>query len=226
MTLVLASASPRRKALLAEAGITFEVVPSDVEETREPGESPLDAALRLARAKSACVATRFPNSVVLGADTIVVLGGRDFGKPASLAEARTMLTALSGREHDVLTGVSLLRLRPLQEEAWVCSTRVRFRELGPETIQRYLELAAPLDKAGAYAIQDHGGMIVAAVEGLVSNVIGLPIEEVIERLDAFRVSPVATGSPGRLYVTPSTTNAEGRSHSSDRTGPVRAQRSR
>ena len=185
MTIVLASASPRRRDLLAGAGILFKTVPADVEERRAPGEAPGDAALRLARSKAAHVATRFPGSVVLGADTIVALHDRDFGKPASLDEARSMLAALSGRDHDVLTGVSLLRLRPRQEEAWVCRTRVRFRELGNETIERYLELTAPLDKAGAYAIQDHGDLIVEGVEGLVSNVIGLPIEEVVERLGAF-----------------------------------------
>ena len=185
MTVVLASASPRRRDLLAGAGISFRVVPADVEEAREPGETPDGAALRLAQAKAAHVAVRFPDSVVLGADTIVVLHGLDFGKPASLEEARSMLAALSGRGHDVLTGVSLLRLRPRQEEAWVCRTRVRFRELDSETIERYLAMTTPLDKAGAYAIQDHGSMIVEGVEGLVSNVIGLPIEEVVERLGPF-----------------------------------------
>lgn len=190
MRLVLASASPRRKALLAEAGVAFTVVPADIEETREPEETPSEAALRLARAKAAHVAIRFPDSVILGADTIVVLQHRDFGKPASLDEARRMLAALSGRDHDVLTGVSLLCLRPRHEEAWVCRTRVRFHELDSDTIDRYLELTAPLDKAGAYAIQEHGDMIVEGIDGALSNVIGLPVEEVVKRLEAF--GPVTT----------------------------------
>ena len=185
MDLILASASPRRQQLLREAGYSLTIVPAEIDERRRRGEAPADLALRLARAKAAAVAERHPAGIVLGADTIVVLGDRVLGKPESMAQAREMLRALGGREHRVLTGVALLRLRPPQAASWVCTTAVVFRPLDKALVDRYTRLVNPLDKAGAYGIQEHGDLLVRRVSGLVSNVIGLPVEEVREKLILF-----------------------------------------
>jgi septum formation protein len=180
--LVLASASPRRRQLLQEAGIAIRVDAADVDETALPGETAAAHVRRLALAKADAVAGRHPQALVLGADTVVVLDGVIFGKPADLAHAQRMLAALSGRWHEVLTGVALVCREPAQRQAWVCRTRVRFAALPAETIQAYCTCANPLDKAGAYGIQEHGEMLVAEIAGLRSNVIGLPIEEVVAAL--------------------------------------------
>jgi septum formation protein len=133
-------------------------------------------------AKAEHVAAQRPDAVVLGADTVVVLRGRIYGKPADLVAARQMLLSLSGAEHEVLTGVCLLRLRPAWRDAWVCRSRVRFRRLDDAVIARYCAQVNTLDKAGAYAVQEHGELLVESVDGLTSNVIGLPVEEVQEHL--------------------------------------------
>ena len=180
--LVLASASPRRRELLHAAGIHFVCQPADVDEALLHGENPAAAVQRLARAKAAAVAGRFPHETVLGADTLVVLDGQALGKPRDLDDARRMLGLLSGRTHQVMTGVSLLRLRPPHEETWCCVTDVTFRELSEAVIGEYLGKVHVLDKAGSYAIQECGEMVVAGIRGLRSNVVGLPVEEVAARL--------------------------------------------
>jgi septum formation protein len=182
---VLASASPRRRLLLREAGLRPVIEPADVDETQHPGEVPAEYVLRLARLKAGCVSERLPGAVVLGADTVVVLGQEVYGKPSSVAEARIFLRRLSGRTHHVLTGVCIVRGVPVHEAAWVCRTAVRFGELTDAEIDTYCGLVNTLDKAGAYAIQEHGHMIVAAIDGPRSNVIGLPTEEVLSRLAEF-----------------------------------------
>ncbi|MFA5204509.1 MAG: nucleoside triphosphate pyrophosphatase [Lentisphaeria bacterium] len=182
--LVLASASPRRRELLAAAGVAFEVCPADVDETLLPGEAPTAGALRLARLKAAAVSPRFPDRIVLGADTLVVVDGEALGKPHDQAEARRMLGRLAGRAHEVLTGVCLRRASPPAETAWCARTVVRFRPLDEAAISAYLQRVHVLDKAGAYAIQEHGDRIVAGFDGCFSTVVGLPVEEVTERLAA------------------------------------------
>jgi len=186
MKIILASASPRRRRLLEEAGIEFAVAPADVPEVRPPGEAPEAYALRLAREKAAAVAQNAPDAVVIGADTVVVLGQDVLEKPADFAEARRMLGALSGKTHRVITGVCLLRREPFHEDAWTTTSRVTFRRLSETDIDRYLSLIDPLDKAGAYAVQEYGDLIVERVDGSLTNVIGLPVEEVVARLQAFR----------------------------------------
>ena len=183
--LVLASASPRRRALLEQAGFTVEVAPADVDEAPLPDEGPGEHVRRLARAKAAAVAPRFPDRVVLGADTVVILDGRIYGKPANPAQARAFLAGFSGRDHEVLTGVCLLRLDPPVERTWLARSVVRFKALSAEDIEAYCRLTDPLDKAGAYGIQEHGERIIERVDGLVSTVIGLPVEEVIQALAVF-----------------------------------------
>ncbi len=184
--LILASASPRRRQLLAQAGLAFRVVPADIPERVQPGESPEAAVRRLAQAKAAAVAARFPDAVVLGADTTVALGAVMLGKPRSTAESRAMLRRLAGRRHRVITGVCLLRLQPRRQALlWACTTFVRFRQLSEADIETYLARVHTLDKAGAYAIQESGEILVEAIQGLRSNVIGLPVEEVLDRLREF-----------------------------------------
>ena len=135
-----------------------------------------------ARAKAREVAARHPRSVVLGADTLVWLDGIPLGKPPGLDEARQMLRQLSGRVHEVATGVHLLRMEPRQQAEFHEVTRVRFRNLDESIIDRYLASVDVLDKAGAYALQEHGDLLVETVEGSRSNVIGLPVERTMAAL--------------------------------------------
>jgi septum formation protein len=182
--IVLASVSPRRQQLLAAAGVSFTVVPAHVDETVVAGEPPDVAVVRLARAKARAVAAARPDQVVLGADTLVAVDGTGLGKPADLAEARQMLRRLSGRAHVVYTGVALVRHRPPLDDAWVAATEVVFRPLTDVAIEAYMARVNTLDKAGAYAIQEHGEMLVDRISGLFSTVVGLPVEEVVLRLRA------------------------------------------
>ena len=179
--LLLASASPRRRELLAANHLLFDVQSAEIDESRRNDEAPDAYVLRLATSKAQALADSFPYHLILGADTIVVLDGQIFGKPADLAEAQTMLAKLSARTHHVLTGVCLL---PPGEPplAWVSKTEVTFKLLTAEVIRLYFSLVSPLDKAGAYAIQEHGELLVSSYCGLLSNVIGLPVEVVLQRL--------------------------------------------
>lgn len=181
-SLVLASASPRRRQLLAATGLELVVDTADIDEAVRPGETPLQHVQRLAEAKAQAVAARHPGQIVLGADTVVVLDGVIFGKPADLQDAANMLRRLAGRWHDVLTGVVLVRPPPAALTRWCCRTRVRFKDLTADIIRGYCARVNTLDKAGAYGIQEHGGMLVAEIDGLYSNVVGLPVEEVLAAL--------------------------------------------
>ena len=167
--------------MLREAGIDFEICAVEIDENAVSGESAAQLVCRLAAHKAAAAAELFPGSLCLGADTLVVCGTEICGKPADLAEAEAMLLRLSGRSHSVFTGVSLQR-QPDLCLIWHAETIVHFKQLSPDDIRAYFALVNPLDKAGAYAIQEHGEMIVAGIEGLRSNVIGLPLEQVQERL--------------------------------------------
>lgn len=180
---ILASGSPRRKRLLEGAGLVFDVViaPPDVEEEGiAPGLGAEEEAMRRAQAKAGCVADMNPGALVLGADTVVVLDGEILGKPSGLDDASRMLGLLSGRTHEVITAFTLLGPDSRQEEA--VATKVSFRELDEETIARYAESGEPMDKAGAYAIQGMGGSLVDRVEGSYTNVVGLPVPEVLNML--------------------------------------------
>jgi septum formation protein len=171
--LVLASQSPRRRELLAQLGVALEVRPAHADEAVLPGEAPRDYVLRVARDKARAV----QGDVVLAADTAVVLGGEVLGKPADAGDARRMLRALSGTTHDVLTAVVVRRAAIRLELDALVATRVRFAALSPGEVDWYVATGEPLDKAGAYAIQGAGGAFVLAVEGSVSNVVGLPLAE-------------------------------------------------
>lgn len=174
-TLVLASGSPRRRQLLSQLGIPLEVHAAGVDEAERPGEQAEPFVLRVAADKARAVAPRFPGRVVLAADTAVVREGRLYGKPAGAADARRMLGELSGRTHEVVTGVAVLG--PGGAQSLAVTTKVRFRALSPEEIAWYVATGEPLDKAGAYGIQERGGAFVEAIEGSYSNVVGLPLAE-------------------------------------------------
>jgi len=178
--LLLASASPRRAELLAAAGFAFEVVPAEIDETPLPGETPPSCVLRLAEAKAAIVAGRDRGAVVLAADTVVVADGLILGKPVDDRDAADMLARLSGRNHDVLTGVSV-RADHRQVSA-VERTVVWFHPLSPEEIAWYVASGEPRGKAGAYAVQGLASRFVERIEGSYSNVVGLPVARVYQLL--------------------------------------------
>lgn len=182
MTLVLASASPRRRDLLASLGVAFEVIPSEAEETLPEGLAPEEAALLLARRKGAEVAAARPDSWVLAADTIVVVDNVVLGKPQDAAHALAMLKRLSGREHAVITAFCLVNRSRGVERLCAVKTRVVFRRVAEEDLAAYAASGEPLDKAGAYAIQGGAAGFVEAVEGSYSNVVGLPLERLSEVL--------------------------------------------
>jgi septum formation protein len=174
---VLASASPRRRELLSLIGIAHEVQPANIDETLRPRETPRRFAERLAREKASAVATRDPNMITIGADTIVVINRKILGKPANVAQAAAMLRQLSGREHTVVTAVAVSRgkkLRSVVEEV-----RVRFRTLRAAEIEAYIATGEPMDKAGAYGIQGYGATMVECIEGDYFSVMGLSLVRLV-----------------------------------------------
>jgi nucleoside triphosphate pyrophosphatase len=183
--LVLASASPRRRQLLAEYGYQFTVVPANIEEVTPLHLTPREIALWNARAKARTVAAQRPHEIVLGVDTLVAFGDRIFGKPRDFAEAFAMLSELNGRSHEVFSGVCLIRAATHEEQNLSEVSRVHFRRLTAAEIRAYLVRIGPLDKAGAYAAQDDRGEIIDHVEGSFTNVIGLPMEALAEALSQF-----------------------------------------
>jgi septum formation protein len=180
--LILASASPRRAGLLQQLSLQFQVVASDARELAHEHLTPREICQLNAHRKTRTVAKKFPDSLVLGADTLVFLDGEVLGKPANLEEAFRMLVLLGGRTHQVVTGVNLIHLRAHRERIFAVSSDVTFRPLDAVAIQRYFNKVNPLDKAGAYAIQEEGDLIVEKVSGSFTNVVGLPLERLNEEL--------------------------------------------
>lgn len=180
--LVLASASPRRRDLLAQVGLRPEVVPADVDETPYVGESPDTYVTRVAKAKAEAVAARRGDAVVLAADTTVDLDGRILGKPADVDDARRMLRSLSARTHRVHTGVVVVAEGLVRHQ--VITTLVTFVPVDEVTLEWYLGTGEPFDKAGAYAVQGAGGVLVERVQGSVSNVVGLPLAPTVALLSS------------------------------------------
>ncbi|MGE0155570.1 MAG: Maf family nucleotide pyrophosphatase [Geobacter sp.] len=182
-SIVLASASPRRAELLELAGIPFRVAPADIPEEPLPGEEAIPHALRLAEGKARAAAQREQaGRFFIGADTIVVLDGRIMGKPQDSADAVRMLTALSGRSHEVVTAYCVLDRVTGQDFSDAVRTTVQFKELAATEIQRYVDSGCPLDKAGAYAIQGGAAHMVREIRGSYTNVVGLPTCELYEAL--------------------------------------------
>jgi septum formation protein len=182
---ILASASPRRAELLHEIIPDFDVVPGHADEFQPEHLTPVESCMLNAYRKARTIAKKFPDALVLGADTEVVLGRRIFGKPRDMREAAQMLADLEGREHRVITGVCLLHLRRHWQRTFPAMTRVFFKPLRGDEITNYLDQINPLDKAGAYAIQEHGDSIVEKIDGSYSNVVGLPVERLREELEVF-----------------------------------------
>jgi septum formation protein len=174
---VLASASPRRRELLNLIGIAHEVCPANIDETARPREVPRRHAERLAREKASAVATRDPDLITIGADTLVVVNRKVLGKPADEGEAAHMLGLLSGREHTVITAVAVSRGKKLRSA--IEEVRVKFRRLRDDEIDAYIATGEPMDKAGAYGIQGFGATIVERIEGDYFAVMGLPLGRLV-----------------------------------------------
>ncbi len=189
--LILASKSPRRYELLKQVGLDCEVVPSRVTEDYVRTESPQDHVVRLAEAKARQVATDYPNRWVIAADTIVYIGGSILGKPQSGEEAREMLHRLSGQEHWVLTGFFVCHLGKGKSDKQAVETAVRMKRLTIAEIEWYIKTEEPFDKAGGYAIQGIGSFMIESIRGSYTNVVGLPLCEMIQmlsRLGAITIS--------------------------------------
>ena len=182
--LILASESPRRKVLLEKITAGFTVIPPCVEEL-ESGEDLFKLPESNALLKAENVAERFPEAFVIGADTAVFAENRMLGKPASLHEAAEMLTLLGGRSHKVISGVALVCEAKGVSRSWSTVSEVRFRELSPENIREYMEKVNVLDKAGAYAIQEHPELLGAVWEGETENIIGLPLQKLKSLLEEY-----------------------------------------
>jgi len=183
MKLILASASVRRAEILHDAGLSFTVMSSAVDETPMAGESPGQIVQRLADAKAELVAARAVGpAIVIAADTEVVLDGQVMGKPRTSEDARHMLERLSGRTHSVLTGVTLVRLPDAERRSFIETTHVHFAHIPAEEITRYLGTVEPFDKAGSYAIQGRAGRYVPRIEGCYFNIVGLPLARLCQEL--------------------------------------------
>jgi septum formation protein len=183
MKLILASASPRRAEILRDAGISFTVLSSAIDETPLAGETPQSMVQRLSAAKAELVAARAVGpAILIAADTVVTLDGQIFGKPRSAEDAERMLKLFSGRTHAVVTGVTMIRLPDMERRELTESTLVTFATLSDEDISRYLATDEPYDKAGAYAIQGYAGRYIPRVEGCYFNVVGLPLSRVVAGL--------------------------------------------
>jgi len=180
--LILASASPRRAELLDRMGLSFEILPSGVDESVLPGETPEAHCRRLAVEKAEAVAQQRPGAWVLGADTIVVLGRRLIGKPRDAADAEAILRSLSGSEHRVITGVALVQSGTMQRRVRHASTAIRMRRIDDEEIRRYVSGGGSHGKAGAYAVQEGGDRYIERMDGSFTNVVGLPMELLAEML--------------------------------------------
>ena len=179
---ILASASPRRKDLLRSAGLKLKIIPTSTDETYLQGETPAAHVKRLSRDKANAVAPGHPNALVLGADTIVVIDGLILGKPKNKKQAREMLQRLSNRTHTVFTGFTLVCLDAGLSKTRVVRSSVQFKNIPPDEMDWYVNCDEPYDKAGGYAVQGRGASFIKAIRGSYTNVIGLPLCEVLEEL--------------------------------------------
>ena len=187
---VLASSSPRRRELLKSIGLEFEVIPSHIPEERAKGETPEEYVARLSREKAKAIAEKHPDRWVIAADTTVVLGDQVLEKPADDADAKRMLSAISGDTHIVFTGVTLRRIEPAYADTHVTATEVRMLAMTAKDIDWYVATGEPRDKAGAYAAQGLGGMFIDSIHGSFTNVVGLPLASLFQMLRKAGVDPL------------------------------------
>ena len=185
MELILASESPRREMLLRQIGLKFQVEASGADENVPEGWSARELAEKLAVDKARLVASHRDSGLVIGADTVVVLDGRSLGKPADGAEAAEMLRALSGREHQVITGIAVVNASNGQTRSDAVVTGVKFAPLSEDVIGRYVATGEPMDKAGGYGIQGFGALLIERIDGCYFNVVGLPLRRLAELLAEF-----------------------------------------
>jgi septum formation protein len=184
---ILASASPRRQDLLRSVGLKFKIIPAHVNEEYLAGESPREHVKRLSLSKAMAIAQKYPDAWVLGADTIVVIDGLILGKPKNKKKAREMLEALSDREHKVFTGFTLAHVATKVYKTKVISSAVQFKRISSEEMEWYVSCDEPYDKAGGYAAQGRGASFIKSIRGSYTNVIGLPLCEVMEELQNLKV---------------------------------------
>lgn len=182
--IILGSASPRRRQLLTQLGIPFEIAPADLDEAAIQYVIPRELALKAAFAKACAVESRFSEGIIIAADTIVVLEGRVLGKPAHEQEAREMLGALNGRTHKVISGIAVKQVGKIALLD-AAESHVHIKKMSPQEIAEYVATGEPMDKAGSYAIQGIGSSFVDWVEGDYFNVVGLPLRQLLDMLDQF-----------------------------------------
>ena len=186
-TIILASASPRRKEILEKTGLKFKVYESDYEENMEIGLKPYELAICHSIGKAMAIARKHKNALIISADTIVVLKNRVFGKPRDKENAREMLKALSGKAHTVITGYTIMDAETGKKLSRAVESKVLFKRLNEDEIEAYIKSGEPLDKAGAYGAQGLGAVIVKRIEGDFFNVMGLPLNSVVESLKTFGI---------------------------------------
>ena len=185
--IILASASPRRKELLEQIGLQFEVDPSHCEEVMESGMDPRELAKSLSFQKATEVAKRYDDAIIIGADTFIVAENKLMGKAHSEAEARGMLMVLNGKSHSVITGFTVINTLDGKVVSRAVETKVWFRNLAEQEIDSYVKTGEPIGKAGAYAIQGKGAVIVEGIMGDYSNVVGLPLTALLQTLEEFEI---------------------------------------
>ena len=190
MKFILASASPRRRELLASIGLTFDVIPSHVPEVRGEHESPEEYVARLSREKAQAIADLHPDEWVIAADTTVLLGEQLLEKPEDDADARRMLATIAGRTHTVYTGVTLQNVSRGWSETRIAESEVRMLPLSSEDIAWYVKTGEPMDKAGAYAVQGIGAMFIDSIHGSYTNVVGLPLATLFQMLRKAGIDPL------------------------------------
>lgn len=189
--MILASKSPRRFELLKQLGLDFEVIPSKIEEDIIPGESPKEHVIRLADTKALDVGNQYPDDWVIGADTIVYVDGVILGKPTNRKEAIKMLRMISGKEHRVLTGISVRHYKKEKGECEAVETAVKVKTLSPIEMEWYVNTGEPFDKAGGYGIQGIGSFMIESINGSYTNVVGLPLCELVEMLVRLKALAIA-----------------------------------
>jgi septum formation protein len=192
MHVLLSSGSPRRKELLSFLGIDFQIKVPHIPEIQKPGETPEQFCSRISREKAEKVSHEYPDSLIIGADTIVVVGNRILGKPRDIDEARDFLLLLQGKEHEVLTGYTIISGKNYRTN--VVLTKVLFKEMSPEEITWYISTEEPMDKAGAYAVQGIGSMFIDSIRGSYTNVIGLPLSHLYFDLKEYGIRVVSPSS--------------------------------